>query len=179
MKQVYKNIKTAKYYIEVLKGRMSFIKSDEKLTQHINLINAFILLINDLEDALKIKTQSNLLDKLVLRELHDGLQNNVNDVDGLPIDYVMRNITNDLQLPVQYHKNRLENLLYDWRMNNIIRGIPTKTNGVMVRIDKELFNNTAHNRVEKQLVGLAQSRLAWGALIDETLQNIKQSAKWN
>ena len=68
---INKDIKQATYFIDKMKDRIPSIKNQLQLNKHVEMINAFIQLINIIEVLVAVKQQTTVIDKLLLARLRD------------------------------------------------------------------------------------------------------------
>ena len=171
---VFKHIKEATYQIELLTDRLPNITNPQQQQNLVNLINAFITLINDCEALLQTQINTNVIDKLLLARMYSQM---VGDLDHkINIHAIARNIDTNLEDSKELLKHQIITLLQQKEIENIVNKITnetTKNNYVKLTASENELN-----AAEKQLKTIT-SEAEYNVMIEELLTEFKQHIKWN
>ena len=171
---VFKHIKEATYQIELLTDRLPNITNPQQQQNLVNLINAFITLINDCEALLQNQINTNVIDKLLLARMYSQM---VGDLDyKINIHAIARNIDTNLEDSKELLKHQIITLLQQKEIENIVKLLPnetTKNNYVKLTASENELN-----AAEKQLKTIT-SEAEYNVMIEELLTEFKQHIKWN
>ena len=121
---VFKNIKDAKYQIELLKAKIPSIKNQQQLDNHIKLINTMILLLNNIDVLMHKHPDVETIDVLLLSKLHGYFMEVYATNEKLPIHYIVNKIDSDIRTSKSLIKHQVIQLLKDIELNQLIKQIP-------------------------------------------------------
>ena len=133
------------------------IKSKKQKDFTIDMLNAFIMLINNVDQINKKEPLLKVIDSLIVRRLYDGIKRSVALNDGsVDIKNVFREIDQDIKNPL---KIQIEDL-----------------SGLMVHLEltKLIETNSLDSESVKKVSGSD-----WGKLIKLNLKEFKTAASWN
>lgn len=154
---IYKTLKNAEYFITKMKEDLVNIKSKKQKDFTIDMLNAFIMLINNVDQINKKEPLLKVIDSLIVRRLYDGIKRSVALNDGsVDIKNVFREIDQDIKNPL---KIQIEDL-----------------SGLMVHLEltKLIETNSLDSESVKKVSGSD-----WGKLIKLNLKEFKTAASWN
>ena len=154
---IYKSLKNAEYFITKMKEDLVNIKSKNQKDFTIDMLNAFIMLINNVDQINKKEPLLKVIDSLIVRRLYDGIKRSVALNDGsVDIKNVFREIDQDIKNPL---KIQIEDL-----------------SGLMVHLEltKLIETNSLDSESVKKVSGSD-----WGKLIKLNLKEFKTAASWN
>jgi|TARA_R110002153_G_scaffold216051_1_gene368678 hypothetical protein len=154
---IYKSLKNAEYFITKMKEDLVNIKSKKQKDFTIDMLNAFIMLINNVDQINKKEPLLKVIDSLIVRRLYDGIKRSVALNDGsVDIKNVFREIDQDIKNPL---KIQIEDL-----------------SGLMVHLEltKLIETNSLDSKSVKKV-----SRSDWSNLIKLNLKEFKTVAPWN
>ena len=151
---LFKSIKNVKYYIEKLKNDMPFIKNQTQLQHHVKMINAMIVLVNDVELLLQSKYKTDVIDRLILSRFYSQIFPLYQSDQKIDIHQIVRNIDDDLKYPVEYQKDRIVSFL------------------ISKSVDAEL------QKPQPNLANITKQK-EWELLLNNLLSEFKTQAKWN
>ena len=154
---IYKSLKNAEYFITKMKEDLVNIKSKKQKDFTIDMLNAFIMLINNVDQINKKEPLLKVIDSLIVRRLYDGIKRSVALNDGsVDIKNVFREIDQDIKNPL---KIQIEDL-----------------SGLMVHLEltKLIETNSLDSESVKKVSGTD-----WSNLIKLNLKEFKTVAPWN
>ena len=125
---VYKNIKEAKFQIAMLKNKIPFIKQQQQLDHHVQLINTLITLVNTIDALASSQLKTDVVDKLILSRLRTSLSEVFVAEDTIPIHTIVTKIDADLTDNKELLKHQVIVLLQDIERFNIMKVIPIINN---------------------------------------------------
>jgi hypothetical protein len=154
---IYKSLKNAEYFITKMKEDLVNIKSKKQKDFTIDMLNAFIMLINNVDQINKKEPLLKVIDSLIVTRLYDGIKRSVALNDrSFDIKNVFREIDQDIKNPL---KIQIEDL-----------------SGLMVHLEltKLIETNSLDSKSVKKV-----SRSDWSNLIKLNLKEFKTVAPWN
>ena len=177
---VYKNIKEAKFQIEMLKNKIPFIKQQQQLDHHVQLINTLITLVNTVDMLAASQLKTDVVDKLILSRLRDDFAEVFVAEQKIPIHNIVTKIDADLTDNKELLKHQVIVLLQDIERFNIMKVIPIINNEEdhNFKIDKTKINKTFMDGVENSLRNATPTD-EWEKMIEELLTEFKQTIQWN
>ncbi|TVZ55620.1 hypothetical protein OD91_0875 [Lutibacter sp. Hel_I_33_5] len=153
---IAKNIENAIYFIDVMKSDLETVKSAKQRDFKIDMINAFIVLINTIE---ALQDQSKLLkviDSLLLERMYRDMFRYAAEGVPMHLSRIFYEIRQDIQNPLSAQKEKLVSFLFMEELTYLV-------------------NN---NRLTDETVKSASGD-GWSVLVDEKLNEFKEGIQWN
>jgi len=120
-----KALSSAKYYIKKLTKSLKYIKSDKGKQAQIDMINAFVKLVNAYE-ALALKSvDTELIEKLLLGRFYGMLRAGDAPNATIDIDRMVQLMDDNLKLPKSLLKERVVMYLFTKEIELIVNESPT------------------------------------------------------
>ena len=177
---VYKNIKEAKYQIEVLKNKIPFIKQQQQLDRHVQLINTLITMVNTVDMLAASQLKTDVVDQLILARLRDYFSEVFVGKEKIPMKTIVEKIDDTITESKQLLMNQVIVLLQDIERFNIMKVIPIINNkeDYNFKIDRTKINKELMYGVENDLKNATPTE-EWNTMIEELLTEFKQTIKWS
>lgn len=177
---VYKNIKEAKYQIEVLKKKIPFFKNQQQLDYHLKLINTLITMVNTVDALASSQLKTDVIDKLILSMFRNYLIEVYAAEEKIPIHIIVNRINEALTDSLLLKKEQVLNLLEDILLSQILKNLPTvpRRNTCYYDIDYTKIDNNGLNIISNDIVN-STSRDEWSKMVEELLTEFKQNIQWN
>lgn len=135
----FKKISNVKYYVERFKNQIPHITNRDKLVSHIKMINAIILLIDEMETVLEAQISTEAINRIVLGRFHNDITKYYPEEKNIPLEGIFKKIITDLKTPAQNHKDNINEFLEDKETLRLLANIPkVKTDNFI--IDSDITN---------------------------------------
>ena len=145
---IFKKISNVKYYIEYLTNQSQRIKDRDKLKSHIKMVNAFILLVNDIEFMLNNEISTNVMDRIILSRFYSDISKYYQTDKPVPVQSIFDNIISEMETPIEIHKEKIIEFFNDKHLNHIISKMPTvNTNNFIIDLPDEPETEAVLNNV--------------------------------
>jgi|TARA_R110002096_G_scaffold407992_2_gene606772 hypothetical protein len=154
---IYKSLKDAEYFIGKMKEDLVNIKSKKQKDFTIDMLNAFIVLINNVEQINKKEPLLKVIDSLIVKRLYNDLLRSVALNNGsVDVKNVFREIHQDIENPLKIQIEDLTGLMVHLELTSLID------------------NNSLSSESVKKV-----SATDWNDLIKLNLKQFKTSISWN
>ena len=154
---IYKSLKDAEYFIGKMKEDLVNIKSKKQKDFTIDMLNAFIVLINNVEQINKKEPLLKVIDSLIVKRLYNDLLRSVALNNGsVDVKNVFREIHQDIENPLKIQIEDLTGLMVHLELTSLID------------------NNSLSSESVKKV-----SATDWNDLIKLNLKQFKASISWN
>lgn len=154
---IYKSLKNAEYFIYKMKEDLDNIKSKKQKDFTIDMLNAFIVLINNVEQINNQEPLQKVIDSLIVTRLYDTIKRSVALNNGsVDIKNVFRQIDQDIKNPLKIQIEDLSGLMVHLELTKLIES---------GSLDFESVKN----------VSVAE----WDNLIKLNLKEFKTAVAWN
>tara|TARA_R110002074_G_scaffold359279_2_gene531825 strand:+ start:2662 stop:3132 length:471 start_codon:yes stop_codon:yes gene_type:complete len=154
---IYKSLKDAEYFIGKMKEDLVNIKSKKQKDFTIDMLNAFIVLINNVEQINKKEPLLKVIDSLIVKRLYNDLLRSVALNNGsVDVKNVFREIHQDIENPLKIQIEDLTGLMVHLELTSLID------------------NNSLNSESVKKV-----SATDWNDLINLNLKQFKTSISWN
>tara|TARA_B110000211_G_C13895050_1_gene471295 strand:- start:25 stop:495 length:471 start_codon:yes stop_codon:yes gene_type:complete len=154
---IYKSLKDAEYFIGKMKEDLVNIKSKKQKDFTIDMLNAFIVLINNVDQINKKEPLLKVIDSLIVKRLYNDLLRSVALNNGsVDVKNVFREIHQDIENPLKIQIEDLTGLMVHLELTSLID------------------NNSLSSESVKKV-----SATDWNDLIKLNLKQFKTSISWN
>mgnify|MGYP003675395988 FL=1 len=154
---IYKSLKDAEYFIGKMKEDLVNIKSKKQKDFTIDMLNAFIVLINNVDQINKKEPLLKVIDSLIVKRLYNDLLRSVALNNGsVDVKNVFREIHQDIENPLKIQIEDLTGLMVHLELTSLID------------------NNSLSSESVKKV-----SATDWNDLIKLNLKQFKASISWN
>ena len=154
---IYKTLKNAEYFITKMKEDLVNIKSKKQKDFTIDMLNAFIMLINNVDQINKKEPLLKVIDSLIVKRLYNDLLRSVALNNGsVDVKNVFREIHQDIENPLKIQIEDLTGLMVHLELTTLID------------------NNSLSSESVKKV-----SATDWNDLIKLNLKQFKTSISWN
>tara|TARA_R110000744_G_scaffold373654_1_gene485954 strand:- start:990 stop:1460 length:471 start_codon:yes stop_codon:yes gene_type:complete len=154
---IYKSLKDAEYFIGKMKEDLVNIKSKKQKDFTIDMLNAFIVLINNVDQINKKEPLLKVIDSLIVKRLYNDLLRSVALNNGsVDVKNVFREIHQDIENPLKIQIEDLTGLMVHLELTSLID------------------NNSLSSESVKKV-----SATDWNDLINLNLKQFKTSISWN
>jgi len=154
---IYKSLKNAEYFIYKMKEDLDNIKSKKQKDFTVDMLNAFIVLINNVEQINNQEPLQKVIDSLIVTRLYDTIMRSVALNNGsVDIKSVFRKIDQDITNPLKIQIEDLAGLMVHLELTKLIES---------GSLEFESVKN----------VCVAE----WGNLIKLNLKEFKTAVAWN
>jgi len=118
---IYKSLKNAEYFIYKMKEDLDNIKSKKQKDFTIDMLNAFIVLINNVEQINNQEPLQKVIDSLIVTRLYDTIKRSVALNNGsVDIKNVFRQIDQDIKNPLKIQIEDLSGLMVHLELTKLI-----------------------------------------------------------
>ena len=154
---IYKSLRDAEYFIGKMKEDLVNIKSKKQKDFTIDMLNAFIVLINNVDQINKKEPLLKVIDSLIVKRLYNDLLRSVALNNGsVDVKNVFREIHQDIENPLKIQIEDLTGLMVHLELTSLID------------------NNSLSSESVKKV-----SATDWNDLIKLNLKQFKTSISWN
>ena len=178
---IYKHIKEATYQIELLKGRLGKTTNELHQRNLVNLINAFINLLNDCDFLLKYRLQTDVVDRLLLTVLRNYFMEACAAGENIPIHLIVNRIDNDLKDTKDFKQMEVVQLMKDIKLSQIVKQIPIVKgrSPLDTKIDTSKINDDKLKGVCSSILLIDEKDNDYNEMISQLLNEFKETIKWN
>lgn len=108
---IQKNLDSATYFINKLKGDLPKIKNAKQRSFTIDMLNSFIMLINTIDVLVANDKEIASVDRLLVARMYGQMYQSVADLKKIDLELIARNIDRDLNNSKETGVAKLANLL--------------------------------------------------------------------